>query len=234
MILRISLILAVLSSICTPCFGSSTGPADALNNGINQAIRILEDPFYKDIDQRQAQLDRLWEVVEQIFDFREFSRQVLARNWRDFTPAQRKEFTEIFARFLRYTYLGIAQEKYKDERVIVLSQESITESKALVKTKLLWKGLEIPIDFHMMRRSEVWGIYDVVVLGISAARNYRAQFKSLLQKETPAQVIERLRELASRAKIRDENSRSMLSRADALPTPVPRTPRVKRSMQGTE
>ena len=43
-------------------------------------------------------------------------------------------------------------------------------------------------DSRIVRR-----IYDIQVLGISAVRNYRAQFKSLLSKETPAQVIERLK-----------------------------------------
>jgi phospholipid transport system substrate-binding protein len=40
----------------------------------------------------------------------------------------------------------------------------------------------------------LWKVYDIEALGISAVRNYRAQFKSLLSKETPDQVIERLKQ----------------------------------------
>jgi phospholipid transport system substrate-binding protein len=46
----------------------------------------------------------------------------------------------------------------------------------------------------MIKRKGQWKVYDIQFLGISAVRNYRAQFKSLLRKETPDQVIERIRE----------------------------------------
>jgi phospholipid transport system substrate-binding protein len=46
----------------------------------------------------------------------------------------------------------------------------------------------------MIKRRGLWKVYDIEALGISAVRNYRAQFKSLLSKETPDQVIERLKQ----------------------------------------
>jgi phospholipid transport system substrate-binding protein len=45
----------------------------------------------------------------------------------------------------------------------------------------------------MIKRKGLWKVYDIQFLGISAVRNYRAQFNSLLSKETPDQVIERMR-----------------------------------------
>jgi ABC-type transporter MlaC component len=36
-------------------------------------------------------------------------------------------------------------------------------------------------------------VYDLSVLGINAVSNYRAQFKSILKKESPPQVIARIK-----------------------------------------
>jgi phospholipid transport system substrate-binding protein len=45
----------------------------------------------------------------------------------------------------------------------------------------------------MIKREGLWKVYDIQLLGFSAIRNYRAQFQFMLLKETPDQVIERLK-----------------------------------------
>tara|TARA_B100001971_G_C17777669_1_gene328135 strand:- start:102 stop:281 length:180 start_codon:yes stop_codon:yes gene_type:complete len=45
----------------------------------------------------------------------------------------------------------------------------------------------------MLRRNSDWRVYDVIILGVSATKNYRAQFNVLLLKESPAQLIKRLK-----------------------------------------
>jgi phospholipid transport system substrate-binding protein len=119
---------------------------------------------------------------------------VLASNWKKFTPPQRKEFVRVFAEFLGKFYMGKLQEKYKDERLIYVSQEMRSDTRALVHIKVVWKGQKIPVGLRMVKRKGLWKVYDIQVLGISAVRNYRAQFQSLLSKETPAQIIERLKQ----------------------------------------
>jgi phospholipid transport system substrate-binding protein len=131
--------------------------------------------------------------LDQMFDFPEFSRRVLAAHWKDFTPLQRETFIKLFAEFLGRFYMGQLQEKYKDEKLIYVSQEMISARRALVRIKVVWKAQEIPVDLRMIKRRGLWKVYDIQLLGISAVRNYRAQFKSILSKETPALVIERLK-----------------------------------------
>ena len=119
---------------------------------------------------------------------------MLAANWKNFTPAQRNEFVRVFAEFLGKFYLGKLQEKYKDERLIYVGQELKSDTRALVHIKVVWKRQKIPVDLRMIKRRGSWKVYDIQFLGISAVRNYRAQFQSLLTKETPAQVIDRIKE----------------------------------------
>jgi len=75
-----------------------------------------------------------------------------------------------------------------------VGQEMKLAARALVNIEVVWRGQEIPVDLWMIKREGLWKVYDIQVLGISAVRNYRAQFKSLLSKETPAQVIQRIKE----------------------------------------
>jgi phospholipid transport system substrate-binding protein len=119
---------------------------------------------------------------------------VLAANWNKFTPSQKQTFVRVFREFLGKFYMGQLQEKYKDERLIFESQEFKSPTRALVHIKVVWKGQKVPVDLLMVKRHGLWKVYDIQFLGISAVRNYRAQFKSLLSKETPDQVIERMRE----------------------------------------
>lgn len=172
----------------------SAQPLDSLKRSMDQGIVILKDPRYQDATDKELQRKKMWETIQKIFDFTEIAKRTLARNWRNFTPQQRQEFTDRFAELLKNTYLDRIQGKFEDEKVIYLSQDMITDSKALVKTKLLRKNKEIPIDYSMRLRNDTWRIYDVRVEGVSMVKNYRTQFNKILLNGSPAKLIERLKE----------------------------------------
>jgi len=86
------------------------------------------------------------------------------------------------------------QDKYNDEKVILIGQNLISYSKAVVRVKVLWKNIEVPVEIKMIKQGDSWKAYDIIILGISAIRFYGAQFQAVLRKETPAQIIDRLKE----------------------------------------
>ena len=180
--------------IAIPALADGDQPIEALQRGFEAGFRVLKDPEFSDADRKEAQQQKLRIILEQLFDFRVFSKKVLASNWKNFTPPQREEFVRVFTEFLGKFYMGKLQEKYKDERLIYAGQEMISATRALVNIKVVWKGQKIPVDLRMIKRKGSWKVYDIQVLGISAVRNYRAQFQSILRKETPGQVIERLKQ----------------------------------------
>ena len=191
--MRNILIACLLFLTAIPAMADREQPIEALQKGVEEGLRILKDPEFNHAHRKMAQQKKLRIILEQMFDFREFSRRVLATNWENFTPSQREEFVRIFSEFLGRFYMGKLQEKYKDERLIYVSQKMMSARRALVKIKVVWKGQEIPVDLRMIRRKGLWKVYDIEAVGISAVRNYRAQFNSILSKETPAQVIELLK-----------------------------------------
>ena len=185
-------ILFILSAI--PVLADGEQPIDALQRGVEAGFRVLKDRDLREADRKETQQLKLRIILDQLFDFRVFSKKVLASNWKNFTPAQRNEFVRVFSEFLGKYYMSKLQEKYKDETLIYVGQEMRSATRALVHIKVVWKGQKIPVDLRMIKRRGMWKVYDIEVLGISAVRNYRAQFQSLLAKETPAQVIERLKQ----------------------------------------
>ena len=187
-LIAVVMILAELST-----FAYAEQPLDILQRLIDQGITILNNPIYKDTAQKDNQRQKLSEVLNQIVDFKEFCRRALAGDRVKFTPQQIDEFTELFAKFVTVYYLTMLQDNYNNEKIIIIGQNLISYSKAVVQVKVFWNDLEIPVEIKMVRRGDSWKAYDIFILGISVVRFYGAQFQEILRKETPEQIIDRLK-----------------------------------------
>lgn len=180
------------------CIGSSAlaGPPDALEalrGPVDRGLALLRDPLYKDPKLKQEQRDKIWQIVREAFDFTEVAKRALARSWLDFTPAERKSFTELFAELLGNTYLDKIQGGFNNETVEYGNQESIDDTKTMVRTKILREQIQIPVDYMMIAKEGGWKVYDVNVEGISLVKNYRTQFAQILERQKPAQLIDRVK-----------------------------------------
>lgn len=180
--------------IAAPALSSAGGPLEDLRRGVDQGIQILEDPRYADESLKTDQQQKLWEVMLQTFDFREFSRRVLSLHYNKFTPQQRNEFSQIFAEFLGKFYLSRLQTRYNGEKIFYIDQKIVSESRARIMIEVLWKNVEVPVELRMIKKGGTWKVYDLTALGINAVANYRAQFHGILQNNTPDQVIETIKE----------------------------------------
>ena len=189
-----ALLLCLLALLATPALAHSEEPIDVLKKAVNLGVALLKDPQYQKKTRKKEQQELLCDMAGGVFDVREFSRRVLASKWQRFSPEQRDEFVEVFSEFLCKFYITRLQKRYKDEKVIIVSQHFVGNRVALVKVNVLWKGLEVPVEVRMLKRNSTWKIYDIIVFGISGMRNYRAQFQALFRKDTPAQVIDRIRQ----------------------------------------
>jgi len=173
-------------------FSAITGPMDALKGPVDEGIRLLSDQKYKNPSLKRVQREKIWEIVRKAFDFTELSGRALATNWKTLNPQQRKEFSEVFSEVLGNTYLDKIQGGYMDEKVAYLGQEMVSDTKAVVKTKIIREKGEIPVDYSMRLKNGNWKVYDVYVEGVSLVQNYRSQFNEILSKESPDDLIKRL------------------------------------------
>jgi phospholipid transport system substrate-binding protein len=107
---------------------------------------------------------------------------------------ERREFAAAFADFLKRIYLPRAVGEYDGQEVRFMEEDILDETNTLVKVQILSKNIKMPLEVRMLKRDSRWKVYDVLFQGISALKNYRAQFQFLLRRESPAEVIERLKQ----------------------------------------
>jgi phospholipid transport system substrate-binding protein len=169
------------------------GPMNSLRKPIEDITKILQSSKPQTVDEKQAQRDKIFVITRQIFDFVEMGKRSLARNWKNFTPEQRKNFSDVFADHLNNTYMDKIQSEYQDETVEFLSEEKVSDDKALVKSIIKRRTVNVPVDYSVLLSNNVWRVYDVNIEGVSLIKNYRTQFDEILSKETPDQLIDRLR-----------------------------------------
>ena len=198
--MRIVAPLIALIILAMPFSAMSAQPIDSLKGPIDEVIGLLKDPRYKDEAKASVQKDKIWKIIRDVFDFTEMAKRALARNWMSFSPQQRQEFSELFAEFLGNNYLEKIQSGFQDEKVVFVDQMMITESKAVVKTKILRESIEIPVDYSMFNRGGPWRVYDVNIEGVSLVKNYRSQFNKTLMNKKPSDLIEILKKKIARQK----------------------------------
>ncbi|MFC1857579.1 phospholipid-binding protein MlaC [Thermodesulfobacteriota bacterium] len=180
--------------------GEVSNPLDTIQGPVAQILNILKDPRYRNDGQKNEQLDKIWETVRTIFDFNEMAKRSVGKDWKRFSAQEQSEFTEAFTQLLGNVYLSKIQSEYKDERVVFLGQEMVSESKALVKTNIVRDALEIPVHYSLYQSDAGWRVYDVNIEGVSLVANYRNQFKDILLKNTPAQLIEQVKKKVAQQK----------------------------------
>ena len=165
------------------------GPTDQLREYTEQVIKALDDPALARGDRRAA----VRKIAHEAFDATETARRVLARHWQARTPAERDEFTQLFADLLERTYIARLDE-YGGERIRYVS-ESINGELATVRARIVTRtGIEVPVESRMVLRGERWLIYDVLIENVSLVANYRAQFDRIVRSSSYEELVRRLKQ----------------------------------------
>jgi len=132
-------------------------------------------------------------IVDSFFDAEELSKRSLGQYWRIFNKEQREQFQVLFLKLIKQVYLKKSV-AYNGE-VVVFNQEILkSDTQSEVQTTITSPQLNIPVVYFMVRRDATWKVYDVSVENVSLVKNYRSQFQSILQNNTPEKLIEILKE----------------------------------------
>ena len=184
-------------------------PVDALKGPIDKVLQILEDPQYEDPARRSEQREKIRSATSAMFDFELIAKRATGRyHWENsFTAQQRQEFTDLFAEFLSNNYLTRINGNVKGLKVEFLD-EVIDDSgkRAKVRSKIPESKGDVAVEYSMRLKDGKWKIYDVYVEGVSLVQNYQTQFRDLFEKESAAQVIDRLKRKIEEQKHQNETS----------------------------
>ncbi len=188
--------IAVIACFCVlagalPAFAGQ--PLETVRTAVNQVLQILTDPALRGKDKVEEKKAKLEALADQMFDYTAMSRLTLGRNWRKLNPAQQKEFVSLYKQLLEKNYMDRIL-AYSNEKVVFEKQVMFTRTKAEVHSAIVRSDKKIPIYYRLRYTNGKWRIYDVIIEGISLVKNYRSQFNTILVKDSPAKMLQILRQ----------------------------------------
>ena len=167
-------------------------PTEQLKGSIDKIVPILENPALKGDSKAKERRAAIRAVASDVFDFTESARRTLGPHWERRTEGERQEFARLLGDLLERTFAS-RLEQYAGER-IVYAGESVDGDLATVKTKIVTKnGVELPVDYLVLRREDRWFVYDVLIEGVSLMANYRAQFNKIIHTSSYGDLIRKLK-----------------------------------------
>jgi phospholipid transport system substrate-binding protein len=167
-------------------------PTEQLRARIEEVVKVLEDGQPKSEARARERRAVVRRIAEEIFDFSETAKRSLGRHWQARTPAEREEFVRLFADLLERAYLSKI-ELYNGENIVYLG-DSVEGDVATVRTKILTKqGVEVPVDYRMLRKDDRWLVYDVIIEGVSLVANYRTQFNKIIQTSSYQDLVKKMK-----------------------------------------
>ena len=109
-------------------------------------------------------------------NFQRMTSSAVGRYWRQATPDQQKRLQDEFKTLLLRTYAG-ALSQVKDQSIAIKPLRAApTDTEVVVKTEVRGKGDPIQLDYRLEKGDAGWRIYDMNVLGIWLADQYRNTF----------------------------------------------------------
>ncbi len=173
----------------TICAGE---PLTLTKQTINKVTDILKNEELKKPENILKRRTELRRVIGERFDFEEMAKRALALHWKNRSPEERQEFISLFSDLLERSYVKKI-ESYADEQVLY-ADEKIEGEYAVVKTKIITKrNVEIPIEYRLLKKKNQWGVYDIVIEGVSLVNNYRNQFNKIIRKDSYQELVQRMK-----------------------------------------
>lgn len=199
MIARVGVVAAALAVVMllAPLQASAAGAKETVEVQVNKVLKALADPGFKD-QPRDAKIAKIRSIVNEIFDYTELSKRTLGREWPKFNPQQQTEFVKLFGDLLEKTYADRLL-SYSNEKVVFEKESALRDDQSEVTSNIITgDGKKIPLDYRMIRKDGNWRVYDVIIEGISLVKNYRDQFRDILAKDQPEEVLKILRDRAAK------------------------------------
>jgi phospholipid transport system substrate-binding protein len=183
--------------VATAVAAPAASPREIVQSAVDRVILAMERAEMESsaAAQRQAFQQRRLEIrrtAAELFDFDEIARRALSRHWTARSSEEQAEFVRLFTDLLERSYIGRI-ESYAGEKIVYVG-ESVDGAFAVVRSKVVTSRRgETPLDYRLHLRDGRWKVYDVLIDHVSFVATYRSEFSRILQKESYAALLERLR-----------------------------------------
>ena len=176
-------------------------PTADLKPVLHDITTVLLDENLKGKEHLEERRDKIMSLIKRGFDFREMSKRVLGKKWRQIDDQERDRFTSLMTKLLENVYIG-KLESYSGQQIEFVG-ETVKGERAQVTVVVEDGDVKIPIHYIMRKTGSSWLVYDINIEGVSLVRNYQEQFKSILRKDDYEGLV----------KVLEEKNRSFLEEA---------------------
>jgi len=176
---------------------------------VSQALGVLQDQELKKPERTDERVTQLKKIADVRFDYGEMAKRSLGGQWDKLEERQRQEFVSLFTEFLTATYVE-QMHAYSGEEVTFLNAQR-EGNHAEVKSIMVGKKTEIPMDYRLMKKGDDWKAYDVLIDGISLVQNYRGQFAAILRASSYEHLVQMLREKIAQFNVKTKSAEASTS-----------------------
>ena len=190
--------------LTAPGIGLAGSPTEWVRNSIREMGKTSpgQGPGAEVTQEQRNEVSR---VFGKLCDFPEMARMALGPHWRDISPKQRTEFTNLFRKLLEQSHMWQMSTHAGVEQRFV--GESIDDGRAVVEAEVHMDDGEIPVNYFLVQRNGAWKIYDVGVDGVRLSQIYRSQFNKVILRgsfeDLMQRMLRKLEEVAMEAAVRE-------------------------------
>ncbi|MFA7276995.1 MAG: ABC transporter substrate-binding protein [Pseudobdellovibrionaceae bacterium] len=130
-------------------------------------------------EQKKAEFKKL---LNESFDLDTIGRFALGRYWKDATPAQQKQYLDLFRKMVIDVYTSRFSD-YKGQKFDVKSSRSVSGTDTMVTSYIVPVdgGENIQVDWRVRSKNNKMKIVDVYVAGVSMSVTQRSDFSAVIQ-----------------------------------------------------
>ena len=161
-----------------------------MQSKVDETVKTLKNPKLL----REQQDKKITQLADGMFDYKLMAKLSIGkRNWKKFSPAQRKEFVNLFVLRMKASYAKKAH-LLGDEKITV--EDAVQVKPKRVYLRVLIHGskndTDIKYKYYKTKRGK-WLIYDVEIAKISILQTYRAQFAEVLSNKSVDDLLKELK-----------------------------------------
>lgn len=167
---------------------SPSAPVERLTATLLEAMKNADTLGF------EGRLDKLSEVMPDVFSFEFMARLSAGRHWRELSEAEQQSFVEQFGRMSTATFAA-RFDGYSGQSFEVLAPRDGPRGTKLIPTRIVKPaGDSVSIDYLVRQFDNGWRVVDVYLAGkYSEVATKRAEYTSIIERDGFRALIKRLK-----------------------------------------
>ena len=178
--------------LVVPLATYAADPTATVKAYVDEVLNVLNDSSAETGRSDNSKKEEIRKIAARMFDYASMSKATLGKNWKKLDKDQRREFIRLLRSILENAYIS-KMLGYTDEKTVFIKERPLSKTRIEVQSNLVTNRAEIPMHYRMLRMNDQWKVYDVIIEGVSLIKNYRTQFRKILAKQPPEELLQIMR-----------------------------------------